>query len=331
MATNNFYYVLSNGAMNRLQLSLLFVILLLTTGCQTTVEFALPTLAASAATLTPTATPDESAIVAAPPPTWTPASDSLQVAPTLADLPTRPPDDTPTPWPTPTNTPTPSATPTATPTEEPPTPLPLFPGWGTPLPPPTGPNLLPNPSFEEGWYHWNGVPELQVPHGWQIEWDEGYNPLYGGDENPFLRPETRVLPRQFLPPDEHATFIWHGTHTYKVFKGYAPISFRLFTDVYLPPGLYQLEIHYFPDLVVGYNGSQKIWAPDPLSGEARIIAPDGGTNWIFPMFGVKNSQTHVFEISEGQTARVGAAFRGRWGVMNNGWFMDDWSLRRLQQ
>ena len=34
--------------------------------------------------------------------------------------------------------------------------------------PPRGPNLLPNPSFEGGWYHPNGIPELQIPEDWQF-------------------------------------------------------------------------------------------------------------------------------------------------------------------
>jgi hypothetical protein len=316
--------------MNSLRLGFIFLTLLWTTGCQLAAEPALPTLAAVAPTLTATATLDETALLSAAPPTWTAVPDVLELQPTLAELSTRAPAATNTPWPTPTNTPTPSVTPTATATDEPPTPFPSLPGWGTPLPPPTGPNLLPNPSFEEGWYHWNGLPELQIPNQWTFEWDEGFNWLDGGDDNPFLRPEARVLPRDFLPAHEHSTYIWHGTHTMKVFKGYGAVSFRMLTNVYLPPGVYQFQIHYYPDLVVGYNGAQKIWAPDPQSGETRIIAPDGGTNWTLPMFGRKNSQSHVFHIEEGRIVQIGAAFRGRWAIMNNGWFMDDWSLRRLE-
>ena len=36
--------------------------------------------------------------------------------------------------------------------------------------PSLGPNLLPNGSFEGGWSHPNGVPELQIPASWQFNY-----------------------------------------------------------------------------------------------------------------------------------------------------------------
>jgi len=40
--------------------------------------------------------------------------------------------------------------------------------------------------------------------------------------------------------------------------------------------------------------------------------------------------TLVFGIPAGQVVRIGAAMRGRWAIENNGWFLDDWSLRRIE-
>jgi hypothetical protein len=216
---------------------------------------------------------------------------------------------TPTPTPTPTSTPTPIAT-------------------ATPTPAPGGPNLLPNPSFEEGWYHPNGIPELQIPNQWIFEWDEGYNPL--APEHDFVRPEVRVLSKDYLPPEERDLFIWDGNYTVKVFKGYGAISFRLITSSYLEPGSYQLEINVFPDLVVGYtSGGSKIWAPDPLSGEVRLTAEGQSTGWLLPTFGQKNTIRYNFNVSQGKVVNITAAFRGRWAILNNGWFMDDWRLTKL--
>ncbi len=219
----------------------------------------------------------------------------------------------------PTHTPTPTPTPTATPT---PIPTP------TPTAVPGGPNLLPNPSFEEGWYHPNGIPELQIPNQWIFEWDEGYNPL--APEHDFLRPEVRVMSRAFLPPHEHDLFIYDGDQTLKVFKGYGAVSFRLRTSTYLEAGSYQLEISAFPDLVIGYtDGGSKIWATDPRSGEVRLTAEGQSTGWIFPRFGQKNTIRYSFSVSQGKVVDITAAFRGRWAILNNGWFMDDWRLTRL--
>ncbi|MAT97672.1 MAG: hypothetical protein CL608_11055 [Anaerolineaceae bacterium] len=192
--------------------------------------------------------------------------------------------------------------------------------------PSLGPNLLSNASFEQGWYHLNGAPELQIPEGWQFTFKEGTNQLDPDPWNVWVPPETRVLSSAFLPPDEHDLFIWDGDQTVKVFKGFGAISFELTTAVTLSPGTYVLIIHVFPDLVVGYENGQKIWAPDPLSGEVKLIAGNGTTGWMLPIFGQKNRFRTTFTVSQTQTVTIGAAMRGRWAIQNNGWFMDDWGL-----
>ncbi|MCB8976937.1 MAG: hypothetical protein H6657_05865 [Ardenticatenaceae bacterium] len=192
--------------------------------------------------------------------------------------------------------------------------------------PPLGPNLLANGSFEGGWYHPNGTPELQIPEGWQFTFAEGTNTLDPDPWNVWVRPEVRVLPSAFLPPAEHDLFIWDGDQTVKVFKDSGAISFELTTAVFLQPGTYLLVINVFPDLIVGYDNGQKIWAPDPLSGEVKLIAGNGTTGWQLPTFGQKNRFQTTFTVTQPQTVVVGAAMRGRWAILNNGWFMDDWGV-----
>ncbi len=198
-----------------------------------------------------------------------------------------------------------------------------------PVPAPTGANLLPNPSFEEGWYNQDGIPELQLPNGWRLEYEQGANPFDPAPWSNFVRPETRVLPSAFLPPHEHPLFIWHGDHTVKIFKGMGAISVRLLTQVSLQPGTYRLTVHVFPDLVRAYENGQKIWPSDPYAGEVRLIVGAGGSGWLLPAFGQKNTFTHAFTINSAQTVQIGAALRGRYALANNGWFIDDWSLVRL--
>lgn len=283
-------------------------------GCQAG-QREMPTLAA-------VATMSDTQLAGQVPPTWTPVPGAIIVSPTPAGLPSHTPKPSPSAWPTQTNTATATHTPSPTPTET---------ATATPeLPVPSGANLLPNPSFELGWYHQGGIPELQIPSQWILEWDTGNNPLDPDPWNAFVRPESRVLNGDFLPPDEHDLFIWDGEYTVKIFKGEGALSYRLVTDVYLHPGTYLLEISIFPDLVVGYNpDGSKIWAPDPLSGEVRFIVNEPVGNWIFPTFGQKNTFRHAFQVEAGQMMRLGLAIRGRWAVLNNGWFMDDWSLSQL--
>lgn len=212
----------------------------------------------------------------------------------------------------------------------PPTPTPV--PYLTPVP--GALNWLPNPSFEEGWYHPDGIQELQVPNSWLFDWDEGENPLDSSPWNVFVRPESRLLNKVFLPPEEHDLFIWDGDYTVKIFKGYGSVSFRLTTNVPLAAGSYLFQINLFPDLVVGYtDDGEKIWAPDPHSGEVRFIVngPVRGDDglWILPVFGQKNTLQYVFTVTEARVVEVGMAFRGRWAIQNNGWFMDDWSLTAL--
>lgn len=192
--------------------------------------------------------------------------------------------------------------------------------------PSLGPNLLANPSFEQGWYHPGGVPELQIPEGWQFWNAVGGNQLDPDPWNEWVRPEVRVLSSAFLPPEEHDLFIWDGDQTVKVFKGSGAIWFELTKTVTLSPGTYVLIINVFPDLVDRYENGQKIWAPDPLSGEVKLIAGNGTTGWMLPTFGQKNRFQTTFTVSKTQTVTVGAAMRGRWAIENNGWFMDDWGL-----
>ena len=192
--------------------------------------------------------------------------------------------------------------------------------------PPSEENQLPNPSFEEGWYHPNGIPELQVPEGWQFAYEEGENPLDPAKWNRWVPPELRVLPSTFLPAHEHELFIWDGDQTVKVFKGSGSISFELTTAVTLTPGTYKLTINLFPDLYTGFSNGQKVWATHPYSGEVKLIAGNGTTDWLLPAFGEQNSFSTTFTITQTETVTVGAAMRGRWAIANNGWFMDDWSL-----
>ena len=297
------------------------LLVFLITGCQALrTESAVPTRAVSAATLQPVAATELPGIV---PPTWTPLPGEELVSPTADLIASRTPQSTYTPWPT--ITPTPTETPTSTPTPtDTPTP--------TSTPVNTGGNLLPNPSFEEGWYHINGIPELQVPNRWFLEWETGDNPLDPDPWNDFVRPESRVLNFDFLPPNEHELFIWDGSHTVKVFKGEGAIYFSLFTFVYLEPGEYVYEINIFPDLVVGYTeAGGKIYADDPLSGEIQFLVDVPATTWIYPHIGRRSTYGHTFTVEFSRLYKIGLAVRGRWAIENNGWFMDDWSLTRLPE
>lgn len=191
-----------------------------------------------------------------------------------------------------------------------------------------GPNLLPNPSFEGDWYFYL-YNELQIPDNWQLLTDEGPNTLEPGSGGVFNRPEVRVVPSKDLPPAERSSFIFQGDKTVKAFKGGAPTSFSMFTDVSLPPGAYRLTINFFPDAVAGYDNQRKTYATDPLAAEMRVIHNNGGTGWQTTQIGQRNTVTYDFTVEEGGPTRLGAGFRNRFALANNGWFIDGWSLEAL--
>ncbi len=214
--------------------------------------------------------------------------------------------------------PPPDSTPAPPPSETPPS--------EAPPPPPSSSNLLPNPSFEGGYYHQNGIPELQVPNSWQFEFDQGAGAP--GTGIPFVRPESRVIPDYLMPAHERPIFFFDGIWTVKVFKGDVPISFRLFTDVHLEPGTYQFSASYFPDLVVSYSGG-KTYSSQPSAGEVAFILTGGGSGWAAVTPGTRNNMVQNFTISTPGTVRIGVAFRTRYAMPNNGFFIDNWSLNRI--
>lgn len=312
--------------------------MLLLIGCKP--QTVVPTAAAIASTVeaVPQAVgPITESSVQSVPPTWTPRvqSDDAEAVLDGTLVPTSTPRATKTPFPTllptliPANSPTPMVI--DAPILDTPTPPPAAEILPTAIPanPILGENLLPNSSFEDGHYNMNGIPELQLPVGWVFEWDESQTGFGSESWDVYLRPETRVLSKNFLPDAEHSLFIFDGAHTIKIFKGDGAISFKLFRDVYLEPGTYVLEINVYPDLYMDYVDGRKIWADDPLTGQFRFIAP-GATGWMGTVYGRKNVLTHTFTVDSAENVSIGAAMRGNHAIMNDGWFLDDWSLRRVE-
>lgn len=191
---------------------------------------------------------------------------------------------------------------------------------------PTTSNLFPNPSFEGDWY-FAGFSELQIPNGWQVYTEEGANSLSSAGD--FLRPEIRVVPSSDLPSNEQSQFIFGGNKTIKAFKGGAPTNFAIFTDISLAPGRYRMTIRFFPDTVVQYNGSEKVYAGDPLAAEMRIVHNTSTPNWQPVQSGQRNTVTYEFTVTQTGIVRLGAGFRNRFVAANNGWFLDDWSLVKI--
>ena len=287
---------------------------------------------------------------AAAPATWTPLPAVAVV--TNTPPPTLPPPASPTPPPSATPVPASPTAEVATTAEPatatgPPTAAPSNPAPAATAPPATGPpataapptlsanptlgeNILPNASFEEGFTNQNGIAELHAPNGWRVEYQEGPTGFGNQAWDVYVRPDTRVFSTAFLPPAEHSLYIFDGSSTLKVFREQGALSMRLLTDVDLQPGTYVLEANFYSDVFERYENGQKIAPADPSAGEAALFAGTTGTGWIGNSYLTRNTLKHTFTVNSAQKMTVGVGFRGRYALANNGWFVDNLSLRRLQ-
>lgn len=201
--------------------------------------------------------------------------------------------------------------------------------WSAPVSAET--NLLPNPSYEGGWWHKDLLPELQVPDQWDLTWKSGSVITEDGYVFMALRPEARVMPKEQLPPHEQLLFILDGRQTVKVFKGYGAVDFKLFTKPFdLPAGDYELHLNIYPDLVAAYENGEKVLADDPLAGEYRFYINGVSGSWrsLYP-YGEWIGITHDLEWQGGEIS-LGVQLRSRYALQNSGFFLDAHSLELIE-
>jgi hypothetical protein len=91
-----------------------------------------------------------------------------------------------------------------------------------------------------------------------------------------------------------------------------------------------LEVQFFSDVYEDFEDGKKIFATNPDAAETRLIAGGGATNWQTQNYGQKNVVTYTFTLNSAQMIPVGIGLRGRYAIANNGWFLDNFSLRRVQ-
>ena len=196
-------------------------------------------------------------------------------------------------------------------------------------PPPTQENLLINGDFEGGWYHPDGIPELQIAEGYQVDWSvEPY--VVNGETITPVRPEFRVLRQADLPAHEWDLFCMGGNHGVKAFKGSGAVLFSYATKpMLIAAGSYRLTVPVYADLVMAYENGEKVFADDPMAGAARFYMGGGVGSWIslYP-YGDCSDMVFDFEITEERYVSIGIELRSIWALSNSGFFTDSWSLVR---
>lgn len=194
-------------------------------------------------------------------------------------------------------------------------------------------NLLINPGFEGGWYHWNSTPELAIPNGWDFWWADSGWPMLEPQDLEWGRPETVTW---LYPPGYAETWFWRdGQYTLKVFGAWRPIWWRLSQTVTgLTPGAnYKFTVPVYPELVASYD--PKVYAGNANAGEHRLTAQSGGqtfaTVWL-DLNSVPPGQWTILSLTftaQSSSATVEVEMRGRWGLVNNAFFVDQLSLEQV--
>jgi hypothetical protein len=192
-------------------------------------------------------------------------------------------------------------------------------------------NLLRNGSFEGGWHHPGGLPELQIPNDWSF-WNAGsgvQNPHSSDAWNRFVRPEVRVLSSLQLPAHERELFIPDGNQTLKIFKGHGAWYGRLSQTLQLGRGTYRLTVKVYGDLIKGYDNGGKIWADDPQGrdGLLRFKLNGHAHDWKSLQPGDWNTFTQEF-TADGET-EVAVEVMCPFALANCGIFADGWALEQI--
>lgn len=201
-------------------------------------------------------------------------------------------------------------------------------------------NLLINGGFEQGWYDVSGT--QQAPNNWKLHWTEGEQ--MGDANNVTARPESRVLPKKQVPPEEHSQFFWDGDYTLKIFWAKSPIHAGVSQDV---GGLevgreYRFVVPVFID-TFEWDG-EKVPPSDPFAAEVRLGAGPAGANWQDAAainfsnwanatntsnFYLSRSTLQFTFVATAPEMSVFVEYKSKWGLDNSGIFMDALRLEPL--
>ena len=200
-------------------------------------------------------------------------------------------------------------------------------GPNEPTPAADAPNLLKNPSFEEGWSD-SAVFPGQHPAGWEMAWNVGSaypNPHAPGQ--PYMAGEAVHKTADMLPPEERGQFVWDGRTTYKVFAaGTKAFGGRLKQTLALPAGRYRLTTPVWVDCYRwDATNRRKDYAVEPRQAETMVKVNDREAR---PWTALKSGQRHevVTEFDHpGGDLKLAIHLRANWQISNNFW-LDGWRL-----
>ncbi len=200
-------------------------------------------------------------------------------------------------------------------------------------------NYAENAGFERGYYQHNNIAEVTVPNKWNIWYAEEDTPKVYKQDDPWRKPETVVWNGTYHPEPERSLFWQDGNYTFKAFGAWKPIWVKLWqnNDNVVAGQRYRFTVPVYPDLVESYAwDGRKIVSKDPSSGEHRLIVSENGR--VIADTGYMNGNEVPFMqwtdlelefVPQTDSVRIQIEFRGKWGLINNGWFIDGIKLKAI--
>ena len=204
---------------------------------------------------------------------------------------------------------------------------------------PTPSSLLRNGGFEDGW---TDMAIGQMPNDWAWHWVD--NEILPGSDAEAAAPEANVKSKDQFPPGERDLFVLDGWHCVKVFKSGAPMYAALSQDVTdLEIGRqYRFIVPVYVD-VFSWEG-EKVPPNDPWAAQVRLGVGPPDATWRDEesvSYGAwwNGDNTEHFYLAyndysleftaEASEMRVHVEVFAKWGLENNGFFLDDVRLLPL--
>ncbi len=200
------------------------------------------------------------------------------------------------------------------------------------------PNLLKNPGFEMDTYFVDQFGAVAVPKEWQIAFRGAGDPKMPGQDAAWGQPNAGRLHVNNVPEHERALFFLNGEHCWKIWtESSYPFYFTLSQTVTLTPGArYRFTVNALPDMVTEYGPKGKVFLDNPSAAGVRLTARSGGQTFATDYLGGDKAPFGRYTAvkleftAAGAEAEVAVEGFGIYGIKNNCFFFDDFSLTQTE-
>lgn len=207
-------------------------------------------------------------------------------------------------------------------------------------------NMIEDPSFEEATLPWrNRFDRSQIktnvvlPVGWKLMLLDDVPAPESPDGAHYAFPEMKQIAITQMSECTGGRFepiceIFVNQKALTIFKDGHPLRAAIYREFVLEPGVYEFRIHYFAD-AYNTNREQKVWAESRSEAAQLQLCVESGEydhqDWVKVPIKQVQEATLKFIVPETTEATVYVNLKNPLSLKNNGWFFDDWSLKRIEE